>query len=112
MKPHFTNNQEGLIKEDDLFFKQKENGRGSSMYKKLILNEKHIYRLKNGGDEYALKETGKWWHEDDFAQKFICPHKHVIHIVSDGDWINETYIPNIGWFKGVDAVNKRKEANR
>ncbi len=107
MIPYIENNKEGLIKEGDLFFKCKENGRGSYMYKKLILNEKHRYRLKDGIVKYGLKETGKWWHEDDFAAKYINPHNNVIHIIKDTCWVDETYIPNMGWKQGFEAVMAR-----
>jgi len=107
VRPYITNNTEGLVQDSDLFFKEKENGRGASMYKKLILDTKCRYRLKDADIQYGLKETGKWLHEDDFGQKFICPHNKVIHIVVDGNWISETYVPNIGWLKGIQAVEAR-----
>ena len=68
--------------EGDLLFREKEDDRGSYYYQKLIRNPIATVKEFDGTIYQNLKPTGKWWHEDDFAQKYLNNVKRPVHIVS------------------------------
>lgn len=89
----------------DLLFECKENYKGNFMYRKLIPNEKSRYHHENG-TSLCVKPTGKWWHEDDFATKWIAPKNARLWIVRHYDGIirelEALYIPGEGWKEGSE----------
>ena len=98
--PIYTEGYEDRVSEGDLFFQTKDNGK--CWYRKLIKDTRHTYSKDGKKVGYGLKTTGKWLHEDDFAVKYIVPHKKTVHIVSwdknyGMGYMEDTFNPETGW---------------
>lgn len=88
------------IGQDDLFFECKDNGK--YWYRKVIRNKRHKITDSDGNVFSGCKTTGKWMHEDDFAVKYINPHKKRVHIVNRSknwgiQYVEDTFNPDTGW---------------
>lgn len=105
-----------LITDEDLFFEMKEDNRGKYWYRKLIADQKHNVSDQTGYKAKAPKHTGKWYHEDDFATKYICNAKRNVFIAeyNHGLDIDEVFIPNVGWkssFETIKFLTEQKVAS-
>lgn len=90
----------GTLSKSDLLFECKENYKGNFVYRKLIPDPNHcVTHDDNIG--LAVKSTGKWWHEDDFAVKWTSPQKQRVFVVKHDDGvvyrIDAIYVPGEGW---------------
>ncbi|MBD3822976.1 MAG: hypothetical protein IE916_00510 [Epsilonproteobacteria bacterium] len=110
---YFPERGQGAVEPTDLLFECKENYRNDFVYRKLIPDQKAKYHHEKG-TSFCVKPTGKWWHEDDFATKWINPQKTRLWIVKHYDGIirelEALYIPGEGWKEGSSLSAFLKEA--
>lgn len=76
-----------------VYFEQKENERGSFLYRKLISNPRKTVSFNGGEPIPSLKPSGSWIHEDDFGTRVISrPSKalntDVAIVILDGGVID------------------------
>lgn len=108
--PIYVGSDQHKVEDGDVFFECKDDGK--FWYRKIIANKRHTYTDKGVEKYYGAKSTGKWMHEDTFAEKFINPHKKIVHIVEFEkkyggiQYIKDTFNPETGWTSNPFPVEK------